>query len=77
MIIKGQPVDAIALGNTLTDDAHAARTSHYCLSNPPFGVEWKTSQREVVKEHKQLGFAGASAPACPRSPTGPCCSCST
>jgi type I restriction enzyme M protein len=58
MIIKGQPVDAIALGNTLTDDAHAGKDFHYCLSNPPFGVEWKTSQREVVKEHKQLGFNG-------------------
>lgn len=58
MVIKGQGVDSIALGNTLTDDAHAGQTFHYCLSNPPFGVEWKTSQREVVKEHKQLGFNG-------------------
>ncbi|WP_229574831.1 N-6 DNA methylase [Ornithinimicrobium avium] len=51
-------MDAIALGNTLTDDAHAGKDFHYCLSNPPFGVEWKTSQREVVREHKQLGFNG-------------------
>lgn len=65
MIIKGQPVDAIALGNTLTDDAHAGKDFHYCLSNPPFGVEWKTSQREVVKEHKQLGFNGRFGPGVP------------
>ena len=65
MIIKGQPVDAIALGNTLTDDAHAGKDFHYCLSNPPFGVEWKTSQREVVKEHKQLGFNGRFGPGLP------------
>jgi len=65
MIIKGQPVDAIALGNTLTDDAHAGKDFHYCLSNPPFGVEWKTSQREVVKEHKHLGFNGRFGPGLP------------
>ena len=65
LIIKGQPVDAIALGNTLTDDAHAGKDFHYCLSNPPFGVEWKTSQREVVKEHKQLGFNGRFGPGLP------------
>lgn len=65
MIIKGQPVVAIALGNTLTDDAHAGKDFHYCLSNPPFGVEWKTSQREVVKEHKQLGFNGRFGPGLP------------
>ncbi|WP_228266518.1 type I restriction-modification system subunit M [Ornithinimicrobium ciconiae] len=65
MIIKGQPVDAIALGNTLTDDAHAGKDFHYCLSNPPFGVEWKTSQRDVVREHKQLGFNGRFGPGLP------------
>lgn len=65
-----QPVDAIALGNSLTDDAHAGKDFHYCLSNPPFGVEWKTSQREVVKEHKQLGFNGRFGPGLPAvSPT--------
>ena len=65
MIIKGQPVDAIALGNTLTDDAHAGKDFHYCLSNPPFGVEWKTSEREVRKEHQQLGLQGRFGPGLP------------
>jgi type I restriction enzyme M protein len=58
MIIKGQDVNAIALGNTLTDDQHASKVFHYCLSNPPFGVEWRTSEREIRKEHKQMGFDG-------------------
>jgi len=65
MVIKGQAVDAIALGNTLTEDAHAGATFHYCLSNPPFGVEWKTSEREVRKEHAQLGFQGRFGPGLP------------
>lgn len=65
MVIKGQAVDAIALGNTLTEDAHAGETFHYSLSNPPFGVEWKTSEREVRKEHAQLGFQGRFGPGLP------------
>ena len=65
MVIKDQAVDAIALGNTLTEDAHAGETFHYCLSNPPFGVEWKTSEREVRKEHTQMGFRGRFGPGLP------------
>ncbi|WP_330440440.1 type I restriction-modification system subunit M [Micromonospora sp. NBC_00821] len=57
MVIKGQDVNAIALGNTLTDDQHAGKVFHYCLSNPPFGVEWKTAEREVRKEH-MMGVNG-------------------
>jgi len=65
MVIKGQSVGAIALGNTLTDDAHAEEKFHYCLSNPPFGVEWKTSEREVRREHAHLGFQGRFGPGLP------------
>lgn len=65
MVIKGQDVNAIALGNTLTDDHHAGRVFHYSLSNPPFGVEWKTSEREVRKEHAQMGFRGRFGPGVP------------
>jgi type I restriction enzyme M protein len=65
MVIKGQDVNAIALGNTLTDDQHAGRVFHYCLSNPPFGVEWKTSEREVRKEHTQMGSRGRFGPGVP------------
>jgi type I restriction enzyme M protein len=65
MVIKGQDVNAIALGNTLTDDQHAGKVFHYCLSNPPFGVEWKTSEREVRKEHKLMGFRGRFGPGLP------------
>jgi len=65
MVIKGQAVDAIALGNTLTEDAHAGSSYHYCLSNPPFGVEWKTSERGVRREHTQMGFQGRFGPGLP------------
>lgn len=64
MIIKGQDIDAIKLGNTLVKDEHAGKVFHYCLSNPPFGIEWKTSEREVRKEHKK-GFEGRFGPGLP------------
>lgn len=64
MVIKGQPVDAIILGNTLTGDGHAGRTFNYCLSNPPYGVDWKPSQRVVVEESKD-GFDGRFGPGLP------------
>lgn len=64
MVIKGQPVDAIILGNTLTNDGHDGRTFNYCLSNPPYGVDWKPSQRAVVEEAKD-GFDGRFGPGLP------------
>lgn len=64
MVIKGQPVDSIILGNTLTGDGHAGRTFNYCLSNPPYGVDWKPSHRDVVEEAKN-GFDGRFGPGLP------------
>ena len=47
MLIKGQDVENIVGGNTLSDDGHPGKTFDYMLSNPPFGVEWKKVEREV------------------------------
>lgn len=70
MVIKGQDIGAIALGNTLTDDGHLGKTFNYCLSNPPFGVDWKKSQQAVEKEHKELGYEGRFGPGLPRISDG-------
>jgi type I restriction enzyme M protein len=70
MVIKGQDIGAIALGNTLTDDGHLGKTFNYCLSNPPFGVDWKKSQSVVDKEHKEQGFEGRFGPGLPRVSDG-------
>jgi type I restriction enzyme M protein len=70
MIIKGQDVDNIYLGDTLTDDGHAGRRFDFLLSNPPFGVEWKTQQKAVTDEHEQRGFAGRFGPGLPRVSDG-------
>ncbi|MFC0314735.1 N-6 DNA methylase [Gordonia phosphorivorans] len=50
MIAKGQDVDNIRLGDTLSDDKFFDRTFDFCMSNPPYGVDWKASADEVKKE---------------------------
>src|SRR5271170_7376274 len=70
MLIKGQDVRNIVVGNTLSDDGHAGRKFDYMLSNPPFGVEWKKVEKEVRKEHEQLGHAGRFGPGLPRISDG-------
>ena len=41
MLIKGQDVSNIKLGNTLSNDQLYSDKFDYMLSNPPFGVDWK------------------------------------
>lgn len=70
MLIKGQDVDNILPGNTLSADAHQNKTFDYMLSNPPFGVEWKKIEKEVRKEHESLGYNGRFGPGLPRVSDG-------
>lgn len=70
MLIKGQDVSNIKFGNTLSEDGHAAETFDYMLANPPFGVEWKKVEKEVRREHEQLGYAGRFGPGLPRVSDG-------
>ena len=70
MLIKGQPVSNIKLGNTLSDDQLATNRFDFMLSNPPFGVEWKKVQKSVNDEHKVKGFDGRFGPGLPRVSDG-------
>jgi type I restriction enzyme M protein len=70
MLIKGQPVENIVAGNTLSDDGHGTRKFDYMLSNPPFGVEWKKVEKAVRQEHEQKGFDGRFGPGLPRVSDG-------
>lgn len=70
MLIKGQPVENIVAGNTLSDDGHGGRKFDYMLSNPPFGVEWKKVEKAVRAEHEQKGFDGRFGPGLPRVSDG-------
>ena len=70
MLIKGQDINNICFGNTLSDDQLPEGKYDYMLSNPPFGVEWKKIQKEVEAESKALGFAGRFGPGLPRVSDG-------
>lgn len=70
MLIKGQDVNNIALGNTLSEDQHAGERFDFMLANPPFGVEWKKVEKQVKDEHKHKGFAGRFGPGVPRVSDG-------
>ncbi len=70
MLIKGQPVDNIVFGNTLSDDGHVSQKFDYMLSNPPFGVEWKKVEKVVREEHEKRGFGGRFGPGLPRVSDG-------
>lgn len=70
MLIKGQDVSRIKLGNTLSDDQLYADRFDYMLSNPPFGVDWKKVEGGVKDEHKLKGFDGRFGPGLPRVSDG-------
>jgi type I restriction enzyme M protein len=70
MLVKGQDVSKIVFGNTLSNDGHAGATFDYCGSNPPYGVEWKKIEQEIVKEHERLGMKGRFGPGLPRVSDG-------
>lgn len=70
MLIKGQKVDNIKLGNTLSDDQLPADKFDYMLSNPPFGVDWKKVQKKINDEHKDKGFEGRFGAGLPRVSDG-------
>ncbi|MBH9408962.1 SAM-dependent DNA methyltransferase [Pseudomonas aeruginosa] len=70
MLIKGQDVTSIKLGNTLSDDQLADSRFDFMLSNPPFGVEWKKVQKQITDEHSEKGFNGRFGPGLPRVSDG-------
>ena len=66
MLIKGQKVDNIKLGNTLSNDQLSSDKFDYMLSNPPFGVDWKKIQKTISDEHSDRGFEGRFGAGLPR-----------
>lgn len=70
MLIKGQDVRNIKLGNTLSNDQLTYEKFDYMLSNPPFGVDWKKIEDEIKDEHEQKGFNGRFGAGLPRVSDG-------
>lgn len=70
MLIKGQDVNNVVQGNTLSDDKFPDKTFDWMLSNPPYGVDWKKIQEAVDDEHEKRGFKGRFGPGLPRISDG-------
>lgn len=68
-MIRGGNPDNMKLGNTLTEDGFPGYTFDYAISNPPFGVDWKSSYKKVKAEHDE-GENGRFAPGLPRKSDG-------
>ena len=53
LLIKGHKDSRIEFGDTLIDDKFPDQHFDYLLANPPFGVDWKGQQKEIVREHER------------------------
>ncbi|MDQ0932365.1 HsdM family class I SAM-dependent methyltransferase [Streptomyces turgidiscabies] len=70
LLAKGHDATNIAFGNTLTDDAFKGRQFDYCMSNPPYGVDWKQYAKAVKEERDSAGPYGRFAPGLPATSDG-------
>ncbi len=70
MLIKGQDITNLIYGNTLAEDGLPGKVFDYCLSNPPFGVDWKKIEKVIRDEHAQRGYDGRFGPGLPRVSDG-------
>ena len=70
MLVKGQDAVHIVYGNSLSDDGHRGERFHYCIANPPFGVDWTKVEESVRDEHADLGFDGRFGAGLPRKSDG-------
>ena len=70
LLAKGHDATNIAFGNTLTDDAFKGRQFDFCMSNPPYGVDWKQYAKAVTKERDEAGPYGRFAPGLPSTSDG-------
>jgi type I restriction enzyme M protein len=70
MLVKGQDASHIVHGNSLSEDGHKGERFHYCIANPPFGVDWTKVDEAVRDEHADLGFDGRFGAGLPRKSDG-------
>jgi type I restriction enzyme M protein len=54
-LITDEEPDNIKLGSTLTKDQHTSRGFDYMITNPPFGVSWKSEEKQILNESTEIG----------------------
>ena len=69
MLIRGGDPDNMQFGDTLDDDKFDGYQFDYCISNPPFGIDWKREATAVEAEHKK-GSVGRFGPGLPSKSDG-------
>ena len=50
MLISGENPDNIKLGSSLSEDGFQGENFEYMLTNPPFGVSWKSEEEFISEE---------------------------
>lgn len=69
MLIRGGDPDNMQFGDTLSADKFKGYKFDYIISNPPFGIPWKTEKDAVEAEYKE-GAAGRFEPGLPKISDG-------
>jgi type I restriction enzyme M protein len=67
-LITGENPDNIKLGSSLSDDKFIDKRFDYQITNPPFGVSWKSEQDFILNESENLN--GRFSVGTPRSSDG-------
>jgi type I restriction enzyme M protein len=70
ILIKGEDAKNIRLGNTLSNDQFKGEKFDYLISNPPYGVDWKSYEKPIKGEHEEQGYSGRFGPGTPRTSDG-------
>ena len=68
-IIHGGDPDNMKFGDTLSDDQFSGYKFDFCISNPPFGIDWKREAPAVEMEYRKRE-AGRFAPGLPSKSDG-------
>jgi type I restriction enzyme M protein len=61
MLISGEKPDSIKLGSSLSEDGFQGEKFEYMMTNPPFGVSWKSEEEYITEEARNPNgrfFAG-------------------
>ncbi|WP_337134390.1 class I SAM-dependent DNA methyltransferase [Priestia megaterium] len=70
ILIKGADAKNVRLGNTLSNDQFKNDKFDYLISNPPYGVDWKSYEKPIKAEHEEQGYNGRFGPGTPRTSDG-------
>lgn len=65
MLIKGHNASNMRQGDTLDNDQFAGKEFDYIISNPPFGIDWKSEEKAVKEEFNKMGYDGRFGPGLP------------